>query len=515
MSEEAIRFALQWRFGFEAVVLVYFLALNGIYLFLTVLAVISFTRYFRRSDVVENNDVFANPFSPSVTVIVSALNEELCIEETTRALLGLHYPEFEVLIIDDGSTDTTFALLRNTYGLVPSDRMPLSCDISIEGPVNAVWVSPEYPQLCVIQKRNARARADALNVGIQYARNDLICISDADSLFDPDALLRVARPFADDPSRVVAAGGIVRPSNGCIVEKGTLASAQMPSGFLAKIQVIEYLRSFMIGRTGWNVLKSSLLISGAFGIYRRDLLLELGGFDSRSLAEDAEMIFRIHRHFRTGPGTCGAQEQLQHLPSISTRKDYRIEFVTEPVCWTEVPVTARVLGRQRRRWSRGLAEVLWKYKHMIGNPRYGRIGMFALPYYVIFELFGPIIELLGVITLGVFLLLWGIGSVLDHPNAFLDLQHAQLLLLVAMGYGALLSLAALLAEELSFHRMQRWRDLAWSLLAALGENFGYRQLHSWWRLQGLIQWIEGREAEWGIMTRVGHRIYDHQERKLL
>ncbi len=505
MYDEFARWVLIWKNGIESVVLAYFLSLNSIYLLMTIIASIGFAKYFRRAEISASDDVFANPLTPSVSIVVGARNEAVGIVETVHALLSLRYPEFELIVVDDGSTDETFEVLRASFDLVPTMRVPIEDAIATKGEVLSTFTSTTNESLMVVRKVNGGCRADAINAGLNFARNELVCMTDADSVFDPEALLRVARPFVDDPTRVVATGGVIRPSNGCEVDRGLLSDARMPREYLARIQVIEYLRSFMIGRTGWSMLNSILIISGAFGLYRRDLVIALRGLDPDSLAEDAELVARVHRYFRVGPGVCGDRSHSTRLPTIRTRRKYRIVFVTEPVCWTEVPVTRDVLGRQRRRWSRGLAEVLWKYRTMIFNPRYGRVGLVVMPYYLFFELLGPVVELLGVITVLLMLAVWIIGHLLNVLVADAYVHHAGLLAAAAVGYGLVLSLAALTVEEFSFHRMQRWRDLWTSIAASIGENIGYRQLHSWWRLQGLIQWCRGGKAEWGSMPRVGTR----------
>jgi len=206
---------------------------------------------------------------------------------------------------------------------------------------------------------------------------------DADSLLEEESLLRVVKPFIDDP-RVVATGGAIRAANGSTVERGRVVDATMPRSWIERVQVLEYLRSFLLGRTGWSRLGALLIISGAFGVFRRDVVLEVGGLDLETLGEDAELVTRIHRM---------TSEQ---------RRDFRVAFVAEPVCWTEVPHSGAILSRQRRRWSQGLAEILWKHRRMMLNPRYGRIGLVALPYYFLFELIGPIVELTGlpIVALG-------------------------------------------------------------------------------------------------------------------
>jgi cellulose synthase/poly-beta-1,6-N-acetylglucosamine synthase-like glycosyltransferase len=297
---------------------------------------------------------------------------------------------------------------------------------------------------------------------------------DADSVLDPQALLSVAKPFTDDPLHVVATGGVVRVANGCSVLAGRIVDVRMPRGWLARIQVVEYLRAFLLGRTGWSRIGGLLIISGAFGLFRRDAVVEVGGLDHDCIGEDAELVVRLHRHLR------------------GQRRRYRIVFVAEPVSWSEAPATLAVLGRQRRRWHRGLAEILAKHRAMVANPRYGRVGLLAIPYYLVFELLAPLVELAGLVLVpaGV-----AVGAV--------DLPFALRFLLVAYGYALLINLIALAVEEYAFHRYTRWRDLWSAVAASVLENLGYRQLTAFWRLAGAWSAVRGKRAQWGEMRREG------------
>ena len=458
--------------GFDWVVLAYFVAINTSYLGLIALAAADFAGYLRRQSVLTAEDTLLSPFTPPVSIIVPAYNEEAGIVQAVGAMLSLRYPDFEVVVVVDGATDGTFEALETAFGLVEVPRV-VPEEIPVRVGPGSIHVARGNAPLTVVRKANS-GRADSLNVGINASRKPLVCMVDADSLLDPDALLKVAQPFIDDPERVVASGGVIRAANGCQVAHGRLLDVRMPSQWLDRIQVVEYLRAFLLGRTGWSRLNALLVISGAFGLFRRDVVIAAGGLDAGCIGEDAELVVRIHRTMR---------EQ---------GRPYRIRFVAEPVSWTEVPVTSKVLGRQRRRWSRGLAEILWRHRRMIGNPRYGRIGLVALPYYVLFEFLAPVIELLGVVAVVLGLCL---GAV--------NLHFAALFLLAALGYALLLSLAALAVEELSFHRYQRWSDLASAAAAAVVENVGYRQLTAVWRVQGMWSALRGREQVWGQMERAG------------
>ena len=458
--------------AFDWFVLGYFVLLNSGYLLLIGVASLDVARWMRRFSFAAHDDIFANPLTPGVSVLVAAYDEELSIVASVDALLGLKYPEFEVIVVEDGSTDATFERLRQAFDLRPVERV-IPNEVPTLGRVLSTHAPASDIPLLVVRKENTGRRSDPINVGINAARQPLMCVVDADSLLEQEALLRVVKPFIDDP-RVVATGGVIRAANGSRVERGRVTQAVMPRRWIERVQVLEYLRSFLLGRTGWSRLGALLIISGAFGVFRRDVVVEVGGMNLYTVGEDAELVASIHAHLRRA------------------KRNYRVAFVAEPVCWTEVPHSAAVLGRQRRRWSQGLGEVLWLHRRMMFNPRYGRIGLIALPYYLLFELIGPIVELSGIPIV-----------IVGDALGYVDVPFAVLFAAVAFGYGLFVSLSALAVEEFSFHRYSRWRDLGAAVLAAVVENIGYRQLHSWWRLQGLWRFIRGQEASWGVMTRAG------------
>jgi cellulose synthase/poly-beta-1,6-N-acetylglucosamine synthase-like glycosyltransferase len=273
---------------------------------------------------------------------------------------------------------------------------------------------------------------------------------------------------------MVATGGMIRVANDCSVVAGRVTEVRMPSSWLARIQVVEYLRAFLLSREGWSRMGALILISGAFGVFRRDMLVEVGGLLHGSLGEDFELVMRLHKRLR------------------DQGRDYRVEFVAEPVCWTEVPTSIKVLGRQRRRWHRGLWETLWAYRGVLGRPRYGVVGLVALPWYWLFELLAPVLELTG-------LLLVGLGAALGVVN----LAYFWLFMAVAYGFGLVVTLSAMIIEELSFPKYRRWRDLGVALLACVAEILGYRQATAWWRVRGWWASLRGQAQVWGTMTRTG------------
>ncbi len=456
----------------------YFVALNSSYLILITLAGLEFGRHLRRIPFAGADDMFRSPLTLPVSLIVPAFNEGPGIVAAVQAMTALRYPRYEVIIVDDGSADDTFDRLREQFDLVEVPKVVPS-EVPYRGQVLSVHVARGNPEALTVVRKTNGGKSDALNVGINLAQHPLICMVDADSVLDPDALLSVAKPFGDDPLRVAACGGVVRIANGCRVIGGRVVDVRMPRQWLVRTQVVEYLRAFLMGRTGWSRLGGLVVISGAFGIFRRDLVVQIGGMAHDTIGEDAELVVRLHHHLR------------------ERREDYRVIFVAEPVSWSEAPTRLKVLGRQRRRWHRGIAEILSKHRGMIGNPRYGRIGLVALPYYVVFELLAPFVELTALVLLP--LGLW------RHA---VDWDFAWRFALVAYGYGLLISLISLFIEEISFHRYPRWSDLVRGVLAAILENFGYRQILAVWQVTGAASAWHGRQAEWGTMHREGFDSHD-------
>jgi cellulose synthase/poly-beta-1,6-N-acetylglucosamine synthase-like glycosyltransferase len=404
-----------------------------------------------------------------VSILSPAYNEEAVIVPSVRSLLESQFVELEVVIINDGSTDGTLAALQREFDLVKVERIPRA-NLPTK-PVRGVYICPHDPRVVVIDKENG-GKADSLNAGIRYAVYPLFCAIDADTMLDPGALSRLVWEFQASPE-TVAAGGIVRVINGSDVRDGKLVEVKMPRGLLVNMQIVEYLRAFLGGRIAWSRLGMLLIISGAFGLFRRDVVVEAGGYDTTTVGEDAELILRLHRLRR---------EQ---------RKPCRITFFPDPICWTEAPSSLRVLTRQRDRWQRGLIEMLLRHRRMLLRPRYGVVGMLALPYFVIFELLGPAIEVVGYVSIAVSLALGVISP-----------TFVLVFLALSVCYGMALSFCVVLMEERAFRRYPDWRCLRRLVLAALVENFGYRQLmalvraRAWWT-------ILRRGDGWGEMTRVG------------
>ena len=452
--------------GFAWFALAYFLVLNTWYLGLVIVAALETIGTARRAPFAGHDEIFQSALAPPITVVVPARNEAATIVACVRGLLHLRYPVHEVVVIEDGSTDDTFERLREAFDLVDIPRV-IRNDVPIIGRINSTHAPRNRENLVVVRKDSIGRPADAVNVGINVARYPLICRVDADSYLDRDALLAAIKPFIEDPQLVVAVGGTIRVANGSTVEDGRIVDARMPSGWLARIQTVEYLRAFLLGRVGWSRMRGMLFVSGAFGLFRRDVLVEIGGCDVVSEGDDLELVTRLHHQFRRA------------------RRRYRLSFVAEPCCWTHVPTTRAVLARQRRRWAQTLAETLWIHREMICNPRFGLMGLVVLPYYVVFEMLGAIVEL---VALPMFAIGLAIGII--DPNL------ALLFVIFGIGYAAFLSIVALAVEEFSYHRYTNWHDLGVALIAAIVENVGYRQMYAWWRIRGLVNAFRRRPAVW-------------------
>jgi cellulose synthase/poly-beta-1,6-N-acetylglucosamine synthase-like glycosyltransferase len=469
---EGLRTVVVWLLAVtSAPILIYFTIINLSYLALVVLAAFEFRDQRRRRD--SEVETFGGALTPGVSLLVPAYNESTGIVTSVQALLSLRYPRHEVVVADDGSTDDTYERLRAAFDLVTIPR-----EVPQDVPIGVRIIDVSVPRdgrtrLIVVRKENS-GRSEALNVALNAATEPLVTMIDADSILEPDALLRVTQPFTDDPARMVAAGGAIRPVNSSRVVSGRVVDVRLPTSWLGRFQVVEYLRAFLLSRTAWSRFGALVLISGAFGVYRRDVVVEVGGLDRNSIGEDFELMLRVHRHL------------------MDQRRDYRVGFVPEPVCWTEVPTTFRVLGNQRRRWHRGLWETLWAYRGMLLRPRYGKVGMIAVPFYWAFELCAPLLEVYGIIIVPLALVL-----------GVVNIPYAILFLLLAYGLAILVTLSAMAAEEWAFHRHDRWRDLGLEFVASVAENIGYRQLTVIWRLQGWWASLRRRKQEWGVMTRTG------------
>lgn len=408
--------------------------------------------------------------APPISLLVPAYNEEAVIVQSVRSMLTLEYPEIEVIVVNDGSKDGTLQAMIDGFDLRKIARVHERLVTHAE--VRGVYGSPLYPRLVLIDKANG-GKADAINAGINYSRCPLFCVGDADSLLEAQALLSAARPFMEEPERVVAVGGTIRVVNGCEVKAGRVTRVALPRRFLPLLQTMEYIRAYLMARLALSQWGALTIISGAFGIFRRDVALEVGGFSHGTVGEDLEIILKMHRHLS------------------DQKRDFAMRFVPEPVCWTEAPESLKILGNQRKRWERGALESFFKHRDMMLNPRYGNIGMLAFPLSFVTDVLGPIVEALGYVLIPVF---WLMGI----------LSFEFFLAFTAMVFvmGVFISTCSLILEEMELKRVPRSRDLLLLVGVAILENFGYRQINNWWRIVGWWQFLRKKQG-WGEMKRKG------------
>lgn len=453
----------------DRIVLIYFLALNSFYAFLLIVAIPELWRHWQVSEDEVLQRLLASDALPSVSILVPAYNEEVTIAASVLSFLSLKYPRLEVILVNDGSRDRTVDVLIREFDLY---QVPPAYPRTIATkPIRAVYRSRMHSRLIVIDKDNG-GKADSLNAALSAARHPFVLAVDADTLVESDALLRLARPFVLG-THVAAVGGTIRVANSCRVEMGRVVDARVSSEWLAGCQVVEYLRAFLFGRLAWNRLGGNLVISGAFGLFRRDYVLDIGGYHTGNVTEDMDLAVRLHRYLKE-------RKIKAEMP-----------FIPDPVAWTEVPSSIGVLARQRERWHRGLIGTMISHRRMLLNPRYGATGMIAMPYFVFGELLAPVVEVTGyVLTIA--------GSLIGA----ISWQFGLLFLFVAVGYGTLLSVWAVVLEEVSFRRYRRWSDFLRLLAFAAIEGFGFRQMTVWFRLQAFWKYFLGVKS-WGAMTRQG------------
>jgi len=456
-----------WFLWTERVVIAYVAAVNTIYLVLMLLAYFDLRDRSLRLAPEHRAALMHSPLLPAISVLAPAFNEAATIRESVQAMLKLEYPNYEVVVINDGSRDDTLAILIDEFRLYKSARA-VSDKIETNA-IRAVYESRDPIRLIVVDKQNG-GKADALNAGLRVARSPLVAVTDSDSLLDHAALLLVAKPFLEDAT-TLAVGGIVRVANGCQIDAGRVVRVGVPRSLLAACQVVEYLRAFLGGRIPFSFMNLLLVISGAFGLFQRDALVTAGGFDTATAGEDMELVVRLH-----------------HLWS-RMRKPYRIVFVPDPICWTQVPESLKVLRAQRNRWQRGAVESIRRHAGMLLNPRYGAAGLFGLPYFALLEIFGPAVELLGY-------LLTAVGLIFG----IVDIGTAVIFFTASIAYGVTLSVSAVLLAEMTERRYPGLRNLLRLLIVAVLEHFGLHQLMILWRTRGLIDGLWGKRG-WGLMER--------------
>jgi len=471
-QERLILFAVRFNYLF----VFYSTAINSIYLIILGISLYAARRQKRLWDIKDRRLLFTRHLLPGVSIIAPAYNESASIIESTNSLLNQQYPDYELIIVNDGSKDDTLDTLISYFQLEKQDRI-VSNHLKTRR-LRGIYTNRNIPHLVVVDKFNG-GKADSLNLGINVSEKDFFCGIDSDSLLEPDALLKAISVMLDTPEESFAAGGNIYPVNGCTVEYGSLENIALPKSFLPRLQSLEYIRSFMAGRVGWAFMNSLLIISGAFGIFDREFSIRSGGYLTKSgkyqkdtVGEDMELVVRISRQLR------------------EEKRPYRMDYAFHSNCWTEVPESWKALHRQRDRWHRGLIDIMLFHRKLIANPRYGRLGMLGMLYYFLFEFIGPIVESLGILIAAVSLI-FGI----------LNLSIALMLFTATIFLGILVSVSSVFIADKSSTMYSR-RDIVKLLLMAFAENFGIRQLISFWRVQAYFSCMK-KQRGWGEQKRKG------------
>jgi cellulose synthase/poly-beta-1,6-N-acetylglucosamine synthase-like glycosyltransferase len=449
--------------------LFYVVTVSTIYLIQLIFASFGLRKYVRSLRYIDYRRFLDSEHMVPISLLVPAYNESATIVDSVKNLLSLDFPEYELIVINDGSKDNTLALLIEAFGLIPFPQ-PYKKSLPTEE-ILEVYRSGKDIRLIVLDKKNG-GKADALNAGVNVSSYPVVVTIDADSILEKSSLIKIIYSFVSDPT-CVAVGGIVRVGSGCEIVDGQLREIGLSKNPIVALQTTEYLRAFLTGRLGFDVMGMLLIISGAFGAFQKNALIEVGGYTRHCVGEDMELVIKLHK--------------MMH----QKKRKYSVRFLPDPICWTQPPERLADLKKQRKRWHVGLIDSLLKHKDMVFNPKYGRIGMVCLPYYWIFELAGPVIETFGYLFIPISFLL-GVVNVWFMISFFL----------VAVLYGTILSVGALLLEENTFRKYPDLRQLLRLFFFSFVDNFGYRQINTVYKVEAMFGFRKNK-SRWGELKRKG------------
>jgi len=460
------------------------------YLLLVIFSIIEIQKYRRKNSFIHNDTLLGSPYTPGISIVAPAFNEGEIIRTGVHTLLSLNYPKFEVIVINDGSTDDSLQQLIDEYELVAVDYA--YHEEIVTQPVKKIYKStnPVYAKLMVIDKENGKSKADASNAGINAASYPLFLCTDIDCILHKDTLLKMVKPFVEEKTRVIATGGVIRISNSCEVENGFMKKVKVPKRFLPLFQELEYIRAFLLGRMAWSKINGLMLVSGGIGLFDKEIVLKAGGYSHNSFGEDLELVTRMRVYME------------------DNKQKYLVKYIPESICWTEVPSTLDIFSRQRTRWAKGLAQTLWFHKKVFLNPKYKIFGLISFPYWVFFEWLAPLLEI-GGIAFYIYLIFTG----------QITWIYALLLLLFIYSFSVMITIISVLWDEMTGMKYEKKSEVAKLCLAALAEPFVYHPLVLFFSLRGNWFFLTGRKLHWGEMTRIGfkknkNKVADYEQRKL-
>ncbi len=459
---------------FEYGIWFYSLMIIGSYILIAIVSGREVTRYCEEKEVNDHRALLSTEYAPSIAIIAPAYNESATIIPNIRSLLSLHYVDLTVIVVNDGSKDDTRDKVIEAYNL---EQVDFAYNEQIDTQkVRGVYKSKNraFRKLLFVDKENG-GKADAINVGVNIADAEYFACIDVDCIIEPDAFLKMAKPFMEaSEKRIIAVGGIVWLTNDADIENGKLNKVVSPRSFVPRMQVIEYFRAFLIGRTAWAKFNGLLLISGAFGVFDREIAIAAGGYNHNTVGEDMELVMRMHAYMR------------------EREEPYEIAYLPDPLCWTEAPADFNILGRQRNRWTRGTIECLLLHKKMLLNPKYGVLGMVSYPYWMLAEWLAPFVEFFGI----TFLIIMGLCGLANWA-------FCLSLMLLLYAFSICLSMYAIYIQEISFNKYENKKDILHLLLTAAIEPFYFHPRVVWWALKGNYDFVTGKNTGWGEMVRQG------------
>ena len=462
---------------FETSVFIYGTSLLLIYAMLAIMSFLNIALFLRKESYTDYKVIVGSPLAPGISVIAPAFNEGLTIISNIRSLLTFDYPNYEVIIINDGSTDDTLEKVINEFSLVKVD---FAYDIKLSAkPVRGVYKSRDeaYAKLIVVDKENGKAKADATNVGINVSNFPYFLCTDVDCILHEQTLGMLIRPMLEEENlRVIATGATLRMANSCEVDEGVLISIKAPRPLLARFQELEYIRSFVMGKMGWSYINAVPNVSGGLGMFDKEIAVKAGGYDPASFGEDMELRMRMSRYV------------------YDNKIKASVRYIPNTLCWTEGPTSVKIFMRQRTRWARGLLQLMLAHKKMLFNPAYGRVGMIVFPYNFFFELLAPVVEFLGIIYY-MFLIYFGL----------VNWPYAIILLVFVYTYSVMISSLSVLWDQLTFQYYKTWKDVVRVVLMVFIEMLVYHPLIVVFSLRGYWFQLTNRKHSWGNMQRAGFK----------